>query len=133
MQEILFEKLLDGLASKDRRYDREAYCFIRQALEITQLAVAQATRSLRHVTGKELLHGIRELALGQFGPMAKAVFEQWGIHSCRDFGEIFFNMVDAGFLARSADDVRADFEHGFDFDDAFSTPFLPPSKQVASA
>jgi uncharacterized repeat protein (TIGR04138 family) len=28
--------------------------------------------------------------------MAIVVFEEWGITSCEDFGEIVFNMVDEG-------------------------------------
>src|SRR6202040_2003319 len=46
-------------------------------------------------TGRQLLEGIRDYALAQFGPMAMTVLEEWGIRGCSDFGEIVFNMVES--------------------------------------
>jgi uncharacterized repeat protein (TIGR04138 family) len=57
--------------------------------------------------------------------MAVTVFEEWGIHSCQDFGEIVFNMVDIGLLAKTEKDSRADFSDGYEFFEAFRKPFLP--------
>ena len=76
--------------------------------------------------------GIREYALAQFGPMAITVLHEWGIHRGLDFGEIVFNLIDAGWLAKTKEDSRADFEGGYDFDVAFRQPFLPRSKQSVS-
>jgi uncharacterized repeat protein (TIGR04138 family) len=84
---------------------------------------------MRHVSGQELLAGIREYALGQFGPMTKMILEEWGIRSCHDFGEIVFNMVEVGLLAKTDKDTREDFKDGYDFEDAFRKPFLPNSKE----
>jgi len=84
----------------------------------------------RHVTGKELLEGIREYALKQFGPLAMFVLNEWGIHRTEDFGEIVFNMVDAGLLLKTKDDKKEDFANGYDFEEVFKKPFLPESKQV---
>ncbi|HEY9170742.1 MAG TPA: Minf_1886 family protein, partial [Verrucomicrobiae bacterium] len=53
---------------------------------------------------------------------------EWNIRACRDFGEIVFNMVESGMLAKTERDSIRDFEGGYDFDDAFRKPFLPPSK-----
>lgn len=132
MREPTLEQALDQILASDPRYPRDAYHFVREALEYTQRMVSRGQRGrLRHVTGQELLEGIRAYALEQFGPMALTVFEEWNIRSCRDFGEIVFNMVDAGILAKTEQDSRADFEHGHDFEEAFRKPFLPPSKQAA--
>lgn len=84
---------------------------------------------MRHVSGQELLKGIREYALGQFGPMAMTVLDDWGIHTCRDFGEIVFNMVEIGLLAKTDADTRSDFDGGYEFVEAFRNPFLPSHKQ----
>jgi uncharacterized repeat protein (TIGR04138 family) len=86
---------------------------------------------MRHITGQELLNGIRDYALAQFGPMAITVFEEWGIRKCPDFGEIVFNMVEIGLLAKTESDTRADFEGGYDFDDVFRKSFLPSYKLLA--
>jgi uncharacterized repeat protein (TIGR04138 family) len=97
MQEVSFEETLDLILAKDPRYARDAYLFVREALDRTQQTISRQTlEEVRHVTGQELLAGIREFALGEFGPMAMMVLNEWGIHSSRDFGEIVFNMVENG-------------------------------------
>jgi uncharacterized repeat protein (TIGR04138 family) len=134
MQEISFEQTLAEIRAKDPRYQRDAYLFVREALEHTQKTVAKDPRGrIRHVTGQELLAGIRDYALAQFGPMAKTVLEEWGVRRGEDFGEIVFNMVEAGWLAKTNKDSRADFAGGYDFDEAFVKPFLPKSKQPVQA
>lgn len=128
MQEVSFEQALELIRAKDARFENEAYAFVREALEHTQKTIGKGAR-VRHVTGQELLQGIRDFALSQFGPMAMTVLEEWGIRSCQDFGDIVFNMVDIGLLAKTEKDSRADFAGGYDFYDAFRKPFLPRSKQ----
>lgn len=97
MYEENFEEALEFLRAKDPRYQREAYIFVREALDHTQKTIGQEKHGrIRHVTGQELLSGIRDYALAQFGPMAMMVLEEWGIHNCADFGEIVFNMVENG-------------------------------------
>jgi uncharacterized repeat protein (TIGR04138 family) len=130
MQEISFEEALELIRRKDPRYHRDAYGFVREALDFTQKRISRERGRMRHVTGQELLAGIRDYALGQFGPMTATVFEEWGIYGCRDFGELVFNMVEIGLLAKTDKDSRADFESGYDFFEAFRKPYLPPSRQV---
>jgi uncharacterized repeat protein (TIGR04138 family) len=130
MHEVSFEEALDLIRDKDHRYAREAYLFVREALDHTQKKIAKESRGrIRHVTGQELLAGIRDFALLQFGPMAMFVLEEWGIHACGDFGEIVFNMVDIGLLAKTEKDSRADFAGGYDFSEAFRSPFLPSDRK----
>jgi uncharacterized repeat protein (TIGR04138 family) len=127
MQEVNFEEGLERIRAKDSRYDRDAYEFVRDALDHTRKIVGKEGRG-QHVSGQELLNGIRELALSRFGPMAITVFEEWGIRNCPDFGEIVFNMIEAELLAKEKKDSRGDFEGGYEFDEAFRRPFLPLSK-----
>src|ERR1035437_1200064 len=134
MQEVSFEESLAKIQAMDPRFNREAYLFVREALDYTQKTIGKDTHGrIRHVTAQELLRGIRELALEQFGPMAKTVFEDWGVHCCEDFGAIVFNMIEVGWLAKTSRDSRAHFENGYDFDEAFRKPFLPRSKQTIQA
>ena len=128
MQEINFDATLENILAKDARYHRDAYLFVREALDFTQKLVIKENRGqIRHVSGQELLNGIRQLALQQFGPMTATVFEEWGVKSCRDFGDIVFNMVEIGLLAKTEKDSRDDFQVGYDFDEAFRKPFRPKS------
>ena len=97
MQEVSFEDALEIITLKDPRYPREAYLFVREALDHTQrLLVKEKHCGIRHVSGQELLGGIKDYAATQFGPMAMMVLQEWGIHSCQDFGELVFNMVETG-------------------------------------
>ena len=127
MQAASFEEAIEQIAAQDRRYHREAYFFLREALDHTHKITGKPPKknAVRHVSGQELLNGVREYALQQFGPMTLTVLEEWGIKRCEDFGEIVFNMVENKLLAKTEQDSREDFRNGYDFHDAFRKPFLP--------
>ena len=132
MQEVNFEEKLDGIIAIDPRFQRDAYVFMREALDFTQKLISRENQGkVRHVSGQELLDGLRQYALQQFGPMAMTVFEEWGVRNCRDFGEIVFNMVEIGLLAKTDKDTREDFKNGYNFTDAFCKPFWPASRLKA--
>jgi uncharacterized repeat protein (TIGR04138 family) len=129
MQEVNFDEALEKILAKDARYQRDAYVFVREALDFSQKLIGKESRgTIRHITGQELLDGIRQFALQQFGPMAVTVFEEWGVKNCRDFGDIVFNMVEIGLLAKTEKDTRDDFQNGYDFTEAFRKPFWPQGK-----
>ena len=132
MHEVSFEESLDLIQAKDPRFHREAYHFVKEALDHTQRSIGRQHRGRKHVTGQELLAGIREFALTQYGPMTMMLLDEWGVHNCRDFGEIVFNMVEIGWLAKTEEDSRADFEAGYEFSEAFRKPFLPAGKPEGS-
>jgi uncharacterized repeat protein (TIGR04138 family) len=133
MQATNFEEVLEKILNKDPRYNRDAYFFVREALDFTQKRAAKGKgQELRHVSGQELLIGIRDHSLEQFGPMAATVFDEWGIRSCEDFGEIVFNMVEHGFLAKTDNDSRSDFKGGYNFYETFRLPFLPRAKRTVA-
>lgn len=107
------------IVRKDGRYSAQAYYFIFDALDFT----IQRMRKVRHVTGRELLEGIRQYATENFGFLARTVLGEWGITQSRDFGEIVFNLVEAGLLSRTEKDTIQDFEDVFDFGVAFEDEF----------
>ena len=87
MQEINFDEKVEMILAKDSRYAREAYVFVRESLDFTQKNIGKENKgNIRHITGQELLDGIRQFALNQFGPMVVTVLEEWGVRNCRDFG-----------------------------------------------
>ncbi len=112
---------LDELLNNDRRYDRAAYGFVMDALAFT----VQQLDERRHVTGRELLFGIRDLALDCWGPMARHVLASWGVHTTDDFGEIVFNLVEAGLMSKTEDDTLDEFRGVYDFDKVFDKSALP--------
>jgi uncharacterized repeat protein (TIGR04138 family) len=131
MQAANFDETLDKILALDTRYARDAYLFVREALDYTHKHVCKGGKGgLRHVTGQELLSGIRAFALEQFGPMALMLLHAWGVQSCEDFGDIVFRMVEVGLLGKTDNDSREDFKGGYNFHEAFRKPFLPLSKQA---
>lgn len=120
-----------GLAEvvrRDPRYVYEAYEFVFEALRYTQAMLDRLPPEERggepgaqhHVSGRELLEGIRQYALRQFGLMARTVFHLWGIDRTDDFGEIVFNLVEANLMTRTESDQRSDFHAVFDLDQALA-------------
>ncbi len=130
MHGINFDEELEKILTKDARYPRDAYLLVREALDHTQKMIGRPAKEdePRHVTGQQLLEGIRDYTLQHFGPMSLIVLNEFGIHRCEDFGEIVFNMVANSLLAKTKQDTRDDFKGGYDFDDAFRKPFLPSKR-----
>ena len=130
MQQFDYDEMLDRLLAKDERYPRAAYHFVREGLDYTQHKIAKISdaKEPRHVSGQELSDGMRQFALESYGPMAKMLLNEWGIHSTTDFGEIVFNLVENNLLAKTDKDTRDNFTGGFDFDEAFTAPYLPLAK-----
>jgi uncharacterized repeat protein (TIGR04138 family) len=126
MQKIGFAEALDSIVVSDPRYHRDAYVFLRDSLDFTtkqQKKVKGAT--VRHVTGPELLGGVRQYALKEFGPLVMTVFDNWGIHSCEDIGNMVFNLIGVGIFGKTEEDSIEDFKHVYDFEEAFVKPFTP--------
>jgi uncharacterized repeat protein (TIGR04138 family) len=126
MQKIGFAEALDSIVVSDSRYQRDAYVFLRDSLDFTtkqQKKVKGAT--VRHVTGPELLGGVRQYALKEFGPLVMTVFDNWGIHSCEDVGNMVFNLIGAGIFGKTEEDSIEDFKDVYDFEEAFVKPFAP--------
>ena len=130
MQPFDYNEILDQILEKDDRYHRDAYYFIREGLDYTQHKLAKEAegKESRHISGQELTNGLRQYAIDNFGPMTKALLNEWGVNSTEDFGEIVFNLVENNLLAKTENDSREDFSNGFDFDEAFVDPYKVLSK-----
>jgi len=124
-----FHEVIQLICKEDSRYEPGAYNFMRQALDFTlgKIREEEKTTQHRHVTGQELSAGIRDYALGQYGPMSYTLLEQWGITRTEDFGEIVFNLVEYGVFGKTDTDSREDFVGLFDFESAFKAQFKPAS------
>ncbi len=127
MQKLDFGESLEVILQKDPRYDREAYHFLRDALDYTikQRKKAREGGPTGHVTGQQLLEGIRLYALKQFGPMTLTVLEYWGLRRCDDFGEMVFNLISVGIFGKTETDTIDDFRGAYTFHEAFVAPFQP--------
>jgi uncharacterized repeat protein (TIGR04138 family) len=132
MQNPDFSEIVSLICKEDPRFDRRAYDFVRLGLdhtvkEMRKKDAARAERS-RHVSGPELLDGLRAYALDQYGPLAKTVLNAWGVSRCRDFGDIVFNLIEYNVFSKTENDQREDFSDIFEFEDAFVKPFKPTGR-----
>jgi uncharacterized repeat protein (TIGR04138 family) len=122
----MFHAGLAEVVRRDPRFAYEAYEFLYEALNHTQKMlgrlpageVAEEAQRQHHVSGQELLEGVRDLALREFGLMARTVFHMWGIQRTDDFGDIVFNLVEAGLMNKTDEDTRQDFHEVYDLDQA---------------
>jgi uncharacterized repeat protein (TIGR04138 family) len=113
---------LEELVRRDPRYPLEAYEFIFAALTHTQRLMGRnpapepGHEDEHHVSGQQLLGGVRDLALREFGLLARTVFRMWGINRTDDFGDLVFNLIDAGLMSKTRHDDRRDFHNVYDLD-----------------
>ena len=128
-----YRERMARILSADSRYPPAAYDFVREAVSFTCRKLrgqgggtgnGKGTRRGKHISGQELLDGIRELALDEFGPMTIDVFDEWNIRQTGDFGNIVFNLVRNDLLGASEEDSPTDFASGYDFVEAFVAPFV---------
>lgn len=135
-QTDLVRKILEA----DPRYEWEAYRFVRKALayahdvlkmdgisEATNVPDSTEGKVERHLTGQTLCEAIRVYAVEQYGYMARVVLKNWGVTCTGDFGEIVYNLIDAGLMKKSKQDRREDFDNVYDFGEVFDKAFrIPP-------
>ncbi len=137
MQDLEFAEIVALICKEDPRFDKKAYDFVRQGLdhtvkELRKKETSKTERS-RHVSGPELLHGIRGFALDQYGPLAKTVLNAWGVKRCRDFGDIVFNLIEYDVFAKTEKDRPEDFSDIYSFEDAFVKPFQPAKRRTPAS
>lgn len=118
MQDRLQEQI-DELARRDRRYPGDAYVLVFEGLECALARIP----ARRHVTPAELVLGVREAALNQWGLLARAVLESWNIHETGAVGDLVFNLIRHGLLEAGEDDTPEQFMRVFSFDDGFEAAF----------
>ncbi len=116
MNEVLVDDAtLDALRERNPRFHPGAYRFTLAALQ----RVMEGLDRPRHISGRELAEGVRDLALARFGLLARTVLGHWGIHATEDLGGVVFTLVEAGILVKQEGDHPRDFEGLFDFEEVF--------------
>lgn len=118
-------------ASLGLKFHPDAYRFVDAALRHTQRNLGrisesveeEPTEDIAHISGSELLDGIRELATKEFGMMALAVFHHWGVFSTDDFGRIVFDFIERGAMRKTDRDQMSDFYEVYDFEQVFDREY----------
>lgn len=135
MQDLDFDEVVALICKEDPRFHRRAYQFVRQGLDHTvkeiKKADAERAKQSLHVSGPELLEGLRAYALDQYGPMARTVLADWGVTRCGDFGEIVYNLIEYNVFSKTDKDRKEDFSEIYSFDEAFDKPFRPTRRRLS--
>ena len=120
LSELAFrDGIMDQIRLREPRFHERGFLFVLSALEFCQTHLTER----RHITGAELAHTCRELALERYGVLARQVLDHWGIRATEDIGDIVFALVDLGLLISQPNDSRDDFAGVFDFDTAFERDY----------
>lgn len=125
-----FDEVVARISLADRRYHADAYLFLRAGLDYTLKKMIERGEipKRQHITGQQLLEGLRAFALEQFGPLTQTVLSHWGISRCEDFGNMVFHLVNYGQLGKQDGDDISDFSGGYDFGEVFGRPFRPEGR-----
>jgi uncharacterized repeat protein (TIGR04138 family) len=126
------EKSLQQIVEELGLYPIEAFEFVQQGLTYTVNKIHGAeeqprpkTRGRgpgdpsRHVDGPQLCAGLRELALQNWGLLARTVLKRWNVTKTSDFGRIVFALVASGYMQKTQNDTLDDFRDVYDFAAAF--------------
>ncbi|GEM_PF-1246739 len=126
MQPTQFMDAVQAVVSKETRYDIGAYHFLKDALDFTVKRVMDSNQGEhRHVSAGELIHGFRDLAIQEFGPMASTLMSEWGIQTSNDIGVMVFQLIEEGAFGKQDSDTKEDFSNVFDLLETLDAPFLP--------
>ena len=127
------EQSMEAAIYADGRYPQEAFAFLHDGLghAVEFVHGAEALREAAakgdpdpqqlHVTGQQLCHGLRDLAIDRWGPLARTVLSQWNIRGTIDFGNMVYLLIDNEFMRKTDEDSVEDFRDVYDFETAFAT------------
>ena len=106
------------MAAEKSGLDPEAYRFVMRALGHTFEMLGEK----RHVTGRELVDGFRDLLRRECREMSPWLLRQWGVKTSIDIGRIVFDLIELKVLSKRDEDTIEDFREGLDASTDFSDP-----------
>lgn len=124
-----------NLSRPKLQYHPNAYDFVFEALQQAQEIYARSVTNENeqeeaHVSGQELLEGVKAHAIKQFGLMTMTVFKQWGVQSTKDFGKMVFEMIEHGRMRKTENDRLEDFVDLYDFEQVFDFDYVIDTSEV---
>jgi uncharacterized repeat protein (TIGR04138 family) len=129
----VFNAAVRRICERDKRFVPALYFFVRHGLDYLVKKRAEESQQAagtphQHISGRQLLEGLREYALSEYGPAAYALLTRWGIQKSSDFGDIVFSLIAENMLGKSPNDRREDFDNGFDLELGLLEPFEPQTR-----
>lgn len=119
-----FEETINSIVERYDDYAPDAYEFLRQALDHAAQRFKNDCKTA-HLTAEELYLGACSLALEEYGPLAAAVLQNWGINDAPDIGQIVFRLVEAGVFGKQDDDDINQFRNLPSMISILDAPYTP--------
>jgi uncharacterized repeat protein (TIGR04138 family) len=115
-----------------RSYHPAAQRFVLESLRYIQEQLGRDRGSDKsgHISGPELLEGVRQLGIQRYGMLCPTVFRKWNVLSTADFGHIVFRMIEDGEMRKTPEDSLDDFHDVYDFDRVFIEEYDPENTAV---
>ncbi|MCW0219057.1 MAG: hypothetical protein OJI67_12105 [Prosthecobacter sp.] len=129
MSDFPFHYAIHQAVERDPRYHPHAYEFVRDALHVAVKHFREGLED-QHVTGQEVLEGVRIHALAEYGPMAFTILSEWGVNRGEDIGNIVYNLIETSYFGKNEGDSLEDFSGGFEFEQALSEPYRPKANRL---
>ena len=107
------EELIARLTAADATYPAEAYHFVLTSVTRIAEQIARSRRgprARRHISGRELALGMRDILLENYGCMAADVLAAWNISRTEDFGQLVYKLFEVKLLSASKEDRIEDME-----------------------
>lgn len=122
-----FDLSIDRILKKNTLFQREAYYFLNNALgkALAPKNEKQKNKPQEHIRANTLVYALKDLALEEYGPLAKLVLENWGIKNTSDIGTIVYLLIEEGIWSKTEEDKQSDFDGIMDFNESLLAPFLP--------
>ena len=125
MKSALFEQAVHRITERRPSVHRDAYFFLKEALDLALAEQQKNPTQNSHVTAAQLAEAFATLALDSYGPMALTVLNEWGLYKTQDIGTMVFDLIDEKMFGRQKSDSHNDFEKVYLFSDKFEKPYLP--------
>ena len=113
---------MQQVIAEDGRYAPESFAFLHDGLSraVQEVYTDQVGgEGQHHVSGQQLCHSLRDLAVERWGMMAKAVLNKWNVRATLDFGNMVYLLIENNHMRKADEDRLDDFREAYDFDKAF--------------
>lgn len=125
---IDFHDALQSILTEHREYSPEAYRFLYMATTPSSHAAqhdAPEKSEIRHMSAGEFYTAVCRLALQEYGPLAHAVFDFWGLHTTQDIAQATYRLIEVGIFSKQRHESIEDFAGLPPLDAMLEQPFIP--------
>ena len=100
-------------------YPAEVHLYVLQGLEFAKQHVQRDATNAGNFDAVDLCWSLHDLAMRRFGESARDRLAAWNVKTTRDFGNVVYQLIEAGFMRADKGDAIEDFDNVFEFANEF--------------